>query len=333
MSKRPRPNYIFSLQYLAWILVGIILLLLTFLIGYLIGFNQVEEKLEAEQAQTKKLTKQIQQMDEQDDNLVLRPKATTENIEINRLKKELQIFIEKEQSHKVIKTREDISYQDQKKVEKNLKKAKLVIIIDDVSYLQDVQAIQSTGLPLVMSFLPPSPRHPESAKLAQKQSHYMVHLPLEALDFKDEEIGTLRVNDSITRIEERILELKQLYPAARYLNNHTGSKFTANSDAMERLIGVMKKEGLLFVDSRTSAETKVPQISTKLHVRYLGRDVFLDHQDGISNVKKQIRKAIAKAKCDGKAIAIGHPRPDTIRALKESKELLKEVQLVGIDKI
>lgn len=333
MSKRPRPNYIFSLQYLAWILVGIILLLLTFLIGYLIGFNQVEEKLEAEQAQTKKLTKQIQQMDEQDDNLVLRPKAITENIEINRLKKELQIFIEKEQSHKVIKTREDISYQDQKKVEKNLKKAKLVIIIDDVSYLQDVQAIQSTGLPLVMSFLPPSPRHPESAKLAQKQSLYMVHLPLEALDFKDEEIGTLRVNDSITRIEERILELKQLYPAARYLNNHTGSKFTANSDAMERLIGVMKKEGLLFVDSRTSAETKVPQISTKLHVRYLGRDVFLDHQDGVSNVKKQIRKAIAKAKCDGKAIAIGHPRPDTIRALKESKELLKEVQLVGIDKI
>ncbi|WP_414718068.1 divergent polysaccharide deacetylase family protein, partial [Sulfuricurvum sp. UBA5598] len=35
----------------------------------------------------------------------------------------------------------------------------------------------------------------------------------------------------------------------------------------------------------------------------------------------------------GSAVAIGHPRPDTIRALRESKELLNEVRLVRIDQI
>ena len=68
-------------------------------------------------------------------------------------------------------------------------------------------------------------------------------------------------------------------------------------------------------------------------MRYLSRDVFLDDQDGVGNVKKQIKEAVDKAKRYGSAIAIGHPRKDTIKALQESKELLGQVKLVGIDQI
>jgi uncharacterized protein len=102
---------------------------------------------------------------------------------------------------------------------------------------------------------------------------------------------------------------------------------------MEKLIRVLKKEGIQFVDSRTIGKTKVPEVSTLLGTRYIGRDVFLDHQDGVRNVKRQIKEAVEKAKRHGTAIAIGHPRPDTIQALIESKELLSEVQLVGIEQI
>ena len=211
--------------------------------------------------------------------------------------------------------------------------AKLVIIMDDVSYAHDIKAIRSVGLPLVMSFLPPSSRHNESAALAQGINGYMVHLPLEAVDFNDEEQVTLRITDSKETIAAQIQKIKKLYPEVHYINNHTGSKFTADEEAMDRLVSVMRENGLIFVDSRTTAQSKAKAIDTKYGMRYLGRDVFLDHHDGVENIKKQIREAVAIAKRNGSAIAIGHPRPDTIQALKESKAVLSEVKLVGIDKI
>ena len=184
-----------------------------------------------------------------------------------------------------------------------------------------------------MSFLPPSPRHNESATLAQGVNGYMVHLPLEAVDFNDEEQVTLRISDSKEMITSQIQKIKKLYPEVRYINNHTGSKFTADEDAMDRLVSVMNENGLTFVDSRTTAQSKAKVIDTKYGMRYIGRDVFLDHHDGVANIKKQIRVAVEIAKRNGSAIAIGHPRPDTIQALKESKSILSEIKLVGIDKI
>lgn len=213
------------------------------------------------------------------------------------------------------------------------KGGKLVIIIDDVSTERDIRAIQSTGLPLVMSFLPPTAGHKDSALLAQNITGAMIHLPLEAMDYKGEETITLRTTDSQATIEEQIHKLKQLYPNARYLNNHTGSKFTADKAAMERLITVLNANGLRFVDSRTIGSSKAKEVEDALHIPYLGRDVFLDHDTGVANIKRQIAQAVMVAHHKGFAIAIGHPHPDTIQALKESKGVLGQVTLVGIDQM
>ena len=352
MSKRPRPNHIFSLQRLGWGIVGFLLFLIALLIGYVVGFSQAEEELAQERIQTQQLVEQIKDIARIDDSYIptRKPKENVQDIEIRRLKKELQALLDKEQSDSLkrsikrepVKSHHEYAPKDKqalppppqkRPIMADTKGAKLVIIIDDVSYAHDVKAIQSTGLPLVMSFLPPSTRHPESARLAQGKTRFMVHLPLEAIDFNDEESLTLRINDSEDKIAQRISTLKQLYPNVRYMNNHTGSKFTANADAMEKLMRVMKKEDLIFVDSRTNGQTKVPEVAEKLGLRYYGRDVFLDHHDGVANVKKQIKEAVEKAKRHGTAIAIGHPRADTIKALRESKEILREVELVGIEQI
>ncbi len=50
-------------------------------------------------------------------------------------------------------------------------------------------------------------------------------------------------------------------------------------------------------------------------------------------IKEQIEKAIKIAKKHGTAIAIGHPHANTILALNESKKLLKEVELVYINRL
>ncbi len=331
---------LFTLKHITILLLLLIIICVSIFIGYFIGFNQAEVETDKERKQTQLLMNQIKEMTKVDTQSTLKSLAENKHKqEIYRLKQELKALLD----HEAISANHEYAPKDKKAAppEGELKiphpvtkgNAKLVIIMDDVSYAHDVRSINSVGLPLVMSFLPPSPRHDESAILAQNISGYMVHLPLEAVDYNDEEQVTLRITDSKETIDAQIKIIKKLYPEVRYINNHTGSKFTADNDAMDRLISVMKENGLIFVDSRTTAQTKAKIIDTKYGLRYLGRDVFLDHHDGVANIKKQIREAIEIAKRNGSAIAIGHPRPDTIQALKESKALFSEVKLVGIDQI
>jgi polysaccharide deacetylase 2 family uncharacterized protein YibQ len=208
---------------------------------------------------------------------------------------------------------------------------KLAIIIDDVAFARDVRLIKALNLPLTMSFLPPSDRHPDSAKLAAGESYYMVHLPLEAKNFSAEEPATLRVGYSQEEISRRVAEIKTLFPKVEYINNHTGSAFTADETAMNRLIAALDRYHIGFIDSRTTAETKVPVVMKSYGRPYLARDLFLDHHPDIGSVKKAIRRAVRIAKKHGSAIAIGHPHANTLEALEQSKELLKEVQLVRMD--
>lgn len=342
-SSRPYPKSEIWLKRIAWSLLFLLIVMIVAFSGYWIGYNQAEETLLKEREQNELLVQQIKEIAQIDDSLIDAEKfeESKKESEIRHLKKELHELLERERSRDLLKPQHEYAPKDQKAsppppIERpisNASGAKLVIIIDDVSYARDIRAIQSTHLPVVMSFLPPSSKHPESAKLASSYSNSMVHLPLEALDYDSEEPITLKINDSEDVIAKRIVSLKRLYPHIRYMNNHTGSKFTSDSAAMDRLIRVMKKEGLQFVDSRTTAKTKVADASRRFGMRYLGRDVFLDHEDGVDNIKGQIREAVEKARRHGSAIAIGHPRPDTIQALKESKDILNSVHLVGIEQI
>jgi polysaccharide deacetylase 2 family uncharacterized protein YibQ len=184
-----------------------------------------------------------------------------------------------------------------------------------------------------MSFLPPSPIHPNSAILAAKEKLYMVHLPLEAMNFSSEEPITLQVGDSKEMISERIRQVKALFPRVYYINNHTGSRFTSDKTAVSNLISVLEHEGIGFLDSRTTAETKVPEVMAALGKPYIARDLFLDHEADVTYIEGQIAKAIDKAKKHGSAIAIGHPRKETLQALENSKKLLQSVELVYVNKV
>ncbi|WP_295020752.1 divergent polysaccharide deacetylase family protein [Sulfurimonas sp.] len=212
-------------------------------------------------------------------------------------------------------------------------KPKLAIIIDDVSIKSHVSAVHGLNLPITMSFLPPSENGPKSNILAQNEKFYMVHLPMEAQNFTKEEPFTLRVSDSQSEISQRVRAIKELFPRVHYINNHTGSKFTSDEASVNRLIYALDKENINFIDSRTVASTKIQKVMESYGKKYVGRDIFLDHQADKGYVKSQIKKAVEMAKLHGNAIAIGHPHENTILAISESKELLKSVELVFVDKI
>jgi len=213
------------------------------------------------------------------------------------------------------------------------KRAKLIIIIDDVAYGYQVRALKRLGIPINLSFFPPNSRHPNTPRYARTCKHYMIHLPMEALHYPHPEPRTLKVDSSSWEMERIIASVRKNFPRARYINNHTGSKFTADYQALKRLMPILDKYHFRLVDSRTTPKTQIPRIMQELHRPYIARNIFLDNKQDVAYIKRQIQKAVALARKKGLAIAIGHPHPATIKALRESKEILKKVDLIYIDQL
>ncbi len=220
-----------------------------------------------------------------------------------------------------------------KKSTKRLKKPKLAIIIDDVAFSSDVKGIKAIPYKVTPSFLPPSPRHPDTPFLARKFSVYMVHLPLEAIKHSRPEARTLMSNESFARIDSWIQKLSKKFPRASFYNNHTGSKFTSNTQAMDKLFRSFILRDIRFLDSKTSGKTKARKIARRYAMPIMSRDIFLDNVLEERYIKKQIKKAIQIAKKKGYAIAICHPKGVTLRTLKKVKYMFSDVRLVYINEL
>jgi len=258
-------------------------------------------------------------------------------IESTPIEEEQKNIKEIEKKEEIIKDESKVIKKEEKKVVEVKatlsKKPKLIIIIDDVTNQRQVNKIKDIGYPVNMSFLPPVPRHKYSAKIAKNLDYYMIHLPLEASSYKNNEDKTLLITDSYETIENRIKELKELYPKAKYINNHTGSKFTKNTEAMDKLLKALKKHNLIFVDSRTTAKSVVRDVAKKYGMQVFTRNIFLDNKKEKEYIIKQLKRAIRIAKKHGSSIAIGHPYNITFQTLKDVKHLLKGLDVIYMEQI
>ena len=211
-------------------------------------------------------------------------------------------------------------------------RAKLAIIIDDVGTDEQAQKIAALPVRVTPSIFPPEYQRKDTRSLARGFEHYAIHLPMEASSAKNNS-ATLRTSDNYEKLRGVIAKLRADFPNAKFINNHTGSKFTADERAMQNLLRAMNEHGFLFIDSRTSPATKAKAAMNGLGMRYVHRDVFLDNQNSVAAVRKKLREAVALAKKQGYAIAIGHPKSSTLRALANSADILGEVDLVYLDEI
>ena len=205
---------------------------------------------------------------------------------------------------------------------------KLAIIIDDVSFPWQTRMMKEIPYKVTPSFFPPTKGHPETVRLSHEFPFAMIHLPMESKNYSSPEPDTLNIVDSSEVIERRIKRIKEWFPELVYYNNHTGGSFTADYNAMDRLVKIMKEHGLVFVDSRTVGNSKAPEITKKYNMFLYSRDVFLDNSLDKNLIRTQLKEAVMKAKKHGYAIAIGHPHKNTLEVLRDSKDLLEGVDMV-----
>ena len=213
-------------------------------------------------------------------------------------------------------------------------RAKLVLIIDDVATFEHASMIKSIGLKITPSIFPATKTHPDTPNIARTFEFYMIHLPMQAKHFDSPEIGTLTVNESFESMLEKIKKIRKDFPRAKYTNNHTGSRFTSDYDAMDKAYRALIEQGFIFVDSKTIAQTAVARAAKKYNQPYISRDIFLDDDPSAAAVRRELVAAVNLAKKRGYAIAIGHPKKNTIAVIKASKNnILKDVEVVYLKDI
>jgi len=262
-----------------------------------------------------------------------------ESSKIDLSKKDIIKKVATKKSKKNIKS--DINNTKTKKEKKaNLSKAKtkkpkLVIIIDDISNKSQLNKLKALKIKINPSIFPPNKMNMKNHLLAKGLKHYLIHLPLESRSKAMNKMHkTIFTNYSQKQIDKRIKEIRKLFPNAKYINNHTGSKFSENYKASKKLYKALIKNGFIFIDSKTSYKSKFKKIAKEFNKRYLQNEHFIDNKQNINIILKEIKKAIKVAKKKGYAIIIGHPHPTTFKALKIAKKtLFKQVKLIYIDEL
>jgi polysaccharide deacetylase 2 family uncharacterized protein YibQ len=109
-----------------------------------------------------------------------------------------------------------------------------------------------------------------------------------------------------------------------------GSKFTADAPLMRTLLAPLKDKGLLFVDSRTTAQTVAYDEALRMGIPAVERNVFLDADPDRSRIRDRLIELFKAAQKKGKAVGICHPFPETLQVLKSSFRLLEKYNLEAV---
>ncbi|HYE00428.1 MAG TPA: divergent polysaccharide deacetylase family protein, partial [Alphaproteobacteria bacterium] len=152
----------------------------------------------------------------------------------------------------------------------------------------------------------------------------LVHVPMQPIGAEDAGPGALTIALDRGEIRRRLAAALDRAGPAVGINNHMGSRFTADRAGMATVFAELSRRGLLFLDSRTTAETRAPELAPRYRLPLAARDVFLDHTMTPAAVAAALAKTEETARRNGLAIAIGHPHDVTVAALERWLPTLAE---------
>lgn len=198
-------------------------------------------------------------------------------------------------------------------------KPMIAIVIDDMGpNHHETRRALSLPASVTFSFLPYAPHVAALAEEARTAGHeILVHVPMQPLGDADPGPHALMVSEDRAAIERDLTWNLSQFQGYVGINNHMGSRFTQDRDAMAVVAAVLKTRGLLFLDSRTIAGSKAAEAARAAGLPVLTRDVFLDHDEDGAQVALELDKLEQLAMKNGNAIAIGHPHAQTLELLEK----------------
>nr|WP_236712063.1 divergent polysaccharide deacetylase family protein [Pseudomonas sp. EpS/L25] len=207
--------------------------------------------------------------------------------------------------------------------------ARLTIVIDDLGQnLARDRQVLALPAPVVLAIIPETQHAAELAAEAHRAGRtVLLHLPMDPAG------GPYAWHPEMASAErlQRLDRALERVPEADGVNNHEGSRMTADRPAMAELMQVLQERHLLFLDSRTSAATVAAAEAQKIGLASASRDVFLDNEATPAAVAAQLAEGVRLARRQGSAVLIGHPHPATLAVLAQQLPGLKAQGVEIID--
>lgn len=195
---------------------------------------------------------------------------------------------------------------------------RIAIVIDDVGL--DVAAARralSLDVPMSLAVLPYAEAAPDlSAEIAASGRDVLLHMPMEPVGLADPGPHALRLGLSDPDLAARMRWAWARVPDAVGLNNHMGSRFTADPRSMRVALSAIAERNPLFLDSLTTGESRGRAVADGLGLRALQRDIFLDHVIEPGAIEARLAEAEDLARERGWAVVIGHPHDETLDVLE-----------------
>jgi len=219
------------------------------------------------------------------------------------------------------------------------RRLRFALVIDDLGYDPgEIDRLEALGAPLTYAVLPFTPYASAIGRqLARQGEEVLCHLPMQPDGGENPGPGALLQSMSRDQLEAATRAALDAVPEAIGANNHMGSELTSDPQAMAAVMNVLKARHLFFLDSRTSPASVGYQVARRLGVPALTRQVFLDDDADAPAISRQFQRALAIARDQGYVVAIGHPRPETLKVLRaeieaasrDGVEFVRVSQLLG----
>ncbi len=213
---------------------------------------------------------------------------------------------------------------------------KIALIFDDLGEsLKELKDLYALKIPLTISIIPDLKFSKNIGHIASRCGFTVfIHLPFEPEKSQGYQTSKYRfINSGLSKreIESLVKSYLNSLRMAVGVNNHMGSKATKDSRVMDIALNEIKKQGLIFIDSRTSLESIAYELADKKGLVCGYNEGFLDAADDPLTIEERMLELSGKAKEKGKIIVIAHPRKNTLKFLKENlKGLQKEIDFITI---
>jgi polysaccharide deacetylase 2 family uncharacterized protein YibQ len=202
----------------------------------------------------------------------------------------------------------------------------IVLILDDVGFdHQPLDSAMAIDPNVNFAVLPNGRRSIEFAStLHARGFELLCHLPMEPEGFPrispgDGAVLTTMSDAQIATATRANIESIRF---ARGVNNHMGSRATADRRVMTDVLGALPK-GMYFIDSKTTGNSIAGPLARTMRVKTASRNVFLDDVQDVAAIRRQLADLAEVASSRGVSVGIGHMYPSTIQVLTEDAPKLR----------
>ena len=209
---------------------------------------------------------------------------------------------------------------------------RIALIIDDLgnNLNATTRGFLDLQVPVTLAVLPELSKSDDMFEVAGKHGiPTLLHLPMEPEGGQDPGKHAIRVGMSAEDIDDVVDHDFRRYKTFIGVNNHMGSRATADRATMRGLMNALHKRDLVFVDSQTTPHSVGREMGRAAEVWCIANDLFLDDKaEPADVVSANLLRLATLARKRGLAVGIAHPHPETLKALQA---LLPRLAAEGIE--